>query len=371
LRRCFVALDVAAAASLAVAVIVVPADDSSRACAMLAIVASVLPGLMLTGDTKRVVAGHPLDSKSLRHKAAITASANLAVTAAAIGVLQPGGGPWLLAAFALVAALGSTAQACTSIWYYVVPRTDALLTSKSTSALLRVGLSVLAIARGELTWAILSMPLAATCEFALNQRMLPRPLPAAGQAAPAAPSHSAMRISPLGMAYALARGVQAAIKLGLEQLIGATIAAFLLIEQLVGGMNTMFEKYFARTRRARSAILAAKIVYAALALALLPLLVAVDYTPGRWQALAALAGLALAALLPLAEMLRALQRRSEKTVAGASATVAGCCGLGLAAVWLHGGPIGVASMWLYATLPITTFFAYWLIGWHARHDAQR
>lgn len=371
MRRWFVALDVAVAAVLAAAVILVPAGAASRAYAMLAIVASVLPGLMLTGDVKRVVAGHPLDSTALRHKVAITASANLVVTTAASGALQPGGGLWLLAAFVLVAALGSTAQACTSIWYYVVPRTDALLSSKSISATLRVGLCIVAIARGELTWAMLSMPLAAVCEFALNQRMLQRSPPAAGQETLAVPSHGPIRLSPLGMAYVVSRGVQAAIKLGLEQLVGATIAAFLLIEQLVGGVNTMFEKYFARTRRARAVTLAAKIAYAALALALLPALVAVDYAPGRWQALAALTWLALAGLLPLAEMLRALQRRSERSVAGASTVVALCCGIGLAGVWLRSGPVGVVSMWLYSALPIATFFVYWLSNWHARHDAQR
>jgi hypothetical protein len=337
---------------------------------MLAIVSSVLPGLILTGDVKRLVAGRSMDSRSLRSKAAVTATANLLVTAAAAVLLPLGGGVWLLAAFVLVAALGSTAQACTSIWYYVVAQPVALLPSKSVSATVRVSLVTLAIVRGELTWAVLSMPLAAACEFALNQRLvwrLPEPTPPK----PLALRSSEVRPSPLGAAYAMSRGVQAAIKLALEQLIGAMIATFLLIEQLVGGVNTLFEKYFARTQRARKAILVAKMSYAALALALLPALVAVDYTPGRWPALAALAWLALAGLLPLAEMLRALQRRSERAVAVASAAVGLCCGAGLATVWLWDGPVGAAALVLYAAMPITTFFAYWLVSLHARHDAER
>jgi hypothetical protein len=370
LRPWFVALDVAAAASLLAAVMLVPADAASRAYAMLAIVSSVLPGLTLTGDVKRLVAGRSIDPHSLRSKAAATAAANLLVTGAAAVLLSSGGGLWPLAGFVVVAALGSTAQACTSIWYYVAARPTALLPSKSASAVLRVGLSVLAIVRGELTWAVISIPLAAACEFALNQR-LARRLPAElAQTTPYVHS-SWVEPSPLGAAYAASRAVQAAIKLAMEQLIGAMIATFLLIEQLVGGVNTLFEKYFARAQRARRAIVVVKLAYAATALALLPALVAADYTPGHWPALAALGWLALAGLLPLAEMLRALQRRSEKAVAFASAAVALCCGLGLAGVWFWDGPVGAASMALYLAMPIITFCAYWLASFHARHDTER
>jgi hypothetical protein len=364
LRLRLVALDAIAAASLLAAVLLVPAGETSRAFALLSIVATVLPGLLLTGDVKRLVAGVNPDLGALLRKAGWAAALNLPVGAAAATVLDLRVPVPIVAAFVLIAAAGSAAQACSSIWYYARPQ-GPLVYAKAVSAGVRVVLVLAAIALRELAWALIGLPLAALAEFALNRCAFREPGGSvATQEAPA-------RLSPLGAAYALSRAVQATIKLGLEQLMGSLIATFLLIEQVVGGINALFEKYFARTVRGRGAIRIAKTAYAGATLSLLPLLTRADLAPGNLWALGWLALIAIAGLLPLSEMFHALQRRSEVVVALGSMALAVPCAAALGGVWIAHGPVGPTALALYVALPISTFFFYWIAGSHARDDTQR
>jgi hypothetical protein len=366
LRLRLVALDAIAAASLLAAVLLVPAGETSRAFALLAIVATVLPGLLLTGEVKRLVAGVNPDVGALLRKAGWAAALNLPLTAAAALVLDLRVPVPILAAFVLVAAAGSAAQACTSIWYYARQAQGALVYAKAVSAGVRVVLVLAAIALRELAWALIGLPLAALAEFVLNRHAL------AERVTSPATQDTRTRLSPLGVAYAATRAVLAGVKLALEQLIGPLIATFLLIEQLVGGLNAVFEKYFARTRRGRGAVRMVKTGYALLMMPALPTLVHTDFAPGSRWALAVLATVAVAGLLPLSEMFHALQHRSELAVALVSMVLAGVFAAVLGTTWLCGGPIGQAALASYVLWPVATFVFYWIAGTtHARDDTQR
>jgi hypothetical protein len=178
-------------------------------------------------------------------------------------------------------------------------------------------------------------------------------------------------LSPLGAAYGLSRAVVAAVKLGLEQLLGSLIASLLVIEQLVGGINSMFEKYFARSMRWRSAIRTGKAIFVAALLMALPWLSKADFSPQNRHAPWLLVVIAAAGLLPLSEMFTALQRRSERYVAVGSAVIAVACAAVLASAWWAGWPTGPVSLALYVVMPCLTFVFYWIASTHARHDTQR
>jgi hypothetical protein len=364
LRTWLVASDAAAAASLLAAVTLVPPSETSRAFALITIVASVLPGLLLTGEVKRLVAGVNAGSAHLLRRVGTAAALNVPAAAAGLLLLdRPLSWP-LLAGFVVLAAVGSTAQACSSLWYYTQTTGSRILISKAASAAVRIGFASAAVMRREFTWALVGVPLAALTEFALNQRSLQRVV------ADAAIADSAS-VSPLGAAYGLSRAVFAAIKLGLEQLLGSLIASMLVIEQLVGGINSMFEKYFARSMRWRSAIRAGKAIFVAALLIALPWLSKADFSPQNRHAPLMLVVIAVAGLLPLSEMFTALQRRSERFVALGSAIIAAACAAVLALAWWAGWPTGRVSLALYVVMPCLTFVFYWIASTHARHDTQR
>ena len=157
----------------------------------------------------------------------------------------------------------------------------------------------------------------------------------------------------------------------LLDMLGSLIASLLVIEQLVGGINSMFEKYFARSMRWRSAIRTGKAIFVAALLMALPWLSKADFSPQNRHAPWMLVVIAVAGLLPLSEMFTALQRRSERFVALGSAVIAAACAAVLALAWWAGWPTGPVSLALYVAMPCLTFVFYWIASTHARHDTQR
>ncbi len=363
MRLRLVSTDLLAAAALTAAVLLVPPGDLSRTYALIVIATSVLPGLMLTGDVKMLNAGVDGTVSHLRLKVIASALANVPVGAVSAWLAAPRPSLWLLSTLAIVGALGATAQAFSSAWYYTQPDKSRVFRSKAASAGVKVAFAGIALASSELSYALLGMTLGAVVEFGLNFRSLPW-----HAVAPAARRRDL--ISTLGMAYGISRLVSASIRLGLGQLFGPLIASFLILEQLVGGINSVFEKYFLRSQALRRTSQALKVVYLFLMLGAVPWLAShPPLDPQSRLSLAWLVLVACAGLLPLAEMYAALQRRGQDFVALGSTIVSVLCGAGLAlAAWR--GDSARAALVAYVALPGATFLFYWIASIDVRHNPK-
>lgn len=363
MRLPLIAAELAAAAGLLTAVLMVAPGESARVYALATIIASVLPGLMLTGDVKMLNAGVPLRGSGLLVKASAATALNLPVVA--IGLISLSGPHrWtVLVGYTALSSLGAGAQAFSSAWYYVQADKSRILSSKAAASAARLGFAAAAVVSGELMLALVGVSVGAVVEFGLNFRALPWRTGA----------RSARRrdlVSPLGAAYGVSRLVSAAVKVGLTQLFGPLIASFLVIEQLVGGVNSLFEKYFVRSTRWRSGLRLVKLLYLAAMVALLPSMLGMSLMPQDRSALLWLTLVACAGLLPLAEMYAALQRRSQSFVAYGSAAVSGGIALAMGAAWLAGW-MAPASLAAYILLPGLTFIFYWLSSLHVRHHPEQ
>lgn len=362
MRFRLIASEITAACALLAAVVLVAPNELSKAYALLVIVAGVLPGLMLTGDAKLLNAGVTDAVADLRLKTVVSAAANLPVGAAGLLLLEHRQPLPLLALFVVLTGVGGVAQAFSSVWYYTQPDRSRMLRSKAASAGVKLAFAAAAVGLSEFTLALVGMTLGTLVEFALNFRTLP-------WHAPGRPGKRSRFVSPLGAAYGVSRLVSAAIRLGLAQLFGPLIASFLVIEQLVGGMNSVFEKYFVRATRWRSGVRALKLGYLAAMAAAVPLLASATLRPGDKSALLWLTLVACAGLLPLAEMYAALQRRGQSAVALGSSLVSLVCGIFLAIAWQLGS-LKSASLVAYVLLPGCTFILYWFLSLHASHNTE-
>ncbi len=362
MRLRLVSTDLLSAAALAAAVLLVAPGELSHTYALIVIATSVVPGLLLTGDVKMLNAGVGETVSHLRTKVIASALVNLPVGAASAWLAVPRPSLSLLAVLTLIGALGATAQAFSSVWYYTQPDKAKVFRSKAASAGVKMAFAGIALARSELTFALLGMTLGALVEFGLNFRSLPW-----RAATPAARRRDL--ISTLGVAYGVSRVVSAAIRLGLGQLFGSLIASFLILEQLVGGINSVFEKYFLRSLALRRASQVLKVAYLLVMVAVVPWLVAHPPEPESRASLAWLVLVACAGLLPLAEMYSALQRRGQNFVALGSTIVSLLCGAGLALAAWRGEPARAALV-AYVALPGTTFLFYWIASIDVRHNPK-
>lgn len=362
MRVHLVLAEVVAALALLAAVVLVSPSQLSKAYALIAIVTSVLPGLMLTGDVKMLNAGVAERASRLRFKSVAAVAVNIPVATAGLMLQEHGHPLWLLIAFVVLGTLGGTAQAFSSVWYYTQTDRLKMLGSKVASAGVKFGFAALAIALSEFTFALVGLTVGAMLEFALNFTTLPwqsgdsRGTPRAA-------------ISPLGVAYGLSRVVSAAVRVGLEQLFGSLIASFLVIEQLVGGLNSIFEKYFVRSNRWQGMTRALKLAYLFSMACLAPIIARADFSPADRSSLALLLLIACAGLLPLSEMYVALQRRGQSFVALGSAGICLIAAACLGIAW-HFGALRWASLITYILLPGCTFIFYWLSGSNARHNTK-
>ena len=362
MRVRLISAELVAAGALLAALVLVSPSELSKAYALITIVTGVLPGLMLTGDIKLLNAGVTTGAPNLRFKAITSATINIPIGAAGL-LMQEHSHPLpLLLAFVVLGTLGATAQAFSSVWYYMQGDKRRMLRSKAASAAVKLTFAGAAIGFSEFTLALVGMTLGSMLEFALNFRSLPWHLgPAAGQRREI--------VSPLGAAYGVSRVVSAAVRLGLGQLFGPLIASFLVIEQLVGGLNSMFEKYFVRDSRWGKRVRALKLAYLAVMAAAVPLLASTTLHPGDKSALLWLVLVACAGLLPLAEMYAALQSRGQSAVAWGSSLISLACGVFLAIAW-HQGALQWGSLAAYVLLPGCTFLLYWYLGLHATHHTE-
>lgn len=362
LRLRLVSTDVLAAAALVGAVVIVSPSNLSHTYALIVIATSVLPGLMLTGDVKMLNAGVGGTVSNLRFKVITSAAFNLPIGAVSAWLLEQRPSITTLAILVLVAALGATAQAFSSVWYYTQPDKSKVFSSKAAASGVKVAFAGIAMAQSELTFVLLGMTLGAILEFGLNFRSLPweAKLPVAKYR---------NVVAPLGFAYGVSRVVSAAIRLGLGQLFGSLIASFLIVEQLVGGANSVFEKYFLRRAVLRRTSQAMKVVYLLVMVAAVPWITEHPPVPESRTSLLWLALVACAGLLPLAEMYTALQRRGQNFVALGSTIVSVVCGAGLALAALH-GDLANASLVAYVALPCITFLFYWIAGINVHHNPK-
>lgn len=347
---------------LAAAVLLVAPGDLSHTYALIVIATSVVPGLMLTGDVKMLNAGVGGTVSHLRTKVIVSALVNLPVGAASacLSVHQP---PlMLLAILTLIGALGATAQAFSSVWYYTQPDKRRIFRSKAVSTSVKAAFVGIALARSELAFALLGMTLGAIVEFGLNFRSLPW-----RTTAPIVRRRDL--ITMLGLAYGVSRLVSTAIRLGLGQLFGSLIASFLILEQLVGGANSVFEKYFLRSLSLQRVSQKIKVAYLLVMVVAVPWLVTHPPQPESGASLVWLVLVACAGLLPLTEMYSALQRRGQNFVAIGSTTVSVLCGAGLAlAAWR--GELARAALVAYVALPSLTFLFYWISSNYARNNPK-
>lgn len=363
MRTRLISVETAAAIFLLAAVVAVAPGTLSRTYAMMTIVAGVLPGLMLTGDVKLLNAGMLTADSNLLFKALISTLLNVPAGLAGVWLFGHQQALPLVLGLLLLATIGATAQAFSPVWFYTQFDKAWLLKSKLLSALAKVVGAAAAVAFLDLTWALAGVTLGAVIEFACNVKSLPwrvRPTPEVRR----------QFASPLGLAYGISRAVSAAIRLGLEQLFGALIASFLVIEQLIGGLNSLFDKYFARSSRWRQALRAGKLVYLVVMAALVPWLAGATFAPQERLTLLWLALVACAGLLPLSDMYTALQRRGQGFVALGSALVSLACAAILGAAW-HQGVMRAVSLWAYVLLPGATFVFYWLSSLDDRHHTER
>lgn len=347
---------------LTTAVLLVAPGDLSQTYALIVIATSVVPGLMLTGDVKMLNAGIGGTVTHVRIKVIISTLVNLPVGAASawLSVHQP---PlMLLTILTLVGALGATAQAFSSVWYYTQPDKMRIFRSKAVSAGVKAAFAGIALVRSELAFALLGMALGAIVEFGLNFRTLPW-----RTTAPIVRRRDL--ISMLSLAYGVSRLVSAAIRLGLGQFFGPLIASFLILEQLVGGANSIFEKYFLHSLLLRRVSQMIKVAYLLVMVVAVPWLVVHPLQPESRASLAWLVLVACAGLLPLAEMYSALQRQGQTFVALGSIIVSIFCGVGLSLeAWR--GDAARAALVAYVALPAMTFLFYWISSIYVRHNPK-
>jgi hypothetical protein len=358
-----IATELMSAAALLAAVILVVPDAVSKAYAMMSIIANVVPGLMLTGDIKLLNAGLENGRSNLKFKTVGSAAVNIPLGLGGLMLFEHGL-QWVLAvSFVALTTLGATAQTFSSVWFYAQTDRSLLMKGKIAAAAIKVMFAAAAVGLAEFTLALIGVTLGSIAEFGLNCGALP------WHAAPRATSRRHV-VSPLGVAYGVSRVVSAGIRLGLSQFFGALIASFLMIEQLVGGLNSLIEKYFARSTRWLTTSRVLKVAYLAGVAAAAPTLASLNLSPSDDTALAWLAVIACAGLLPLSEMYRALQRRGPSFVAVGSIVVSLTCGLLLAAAWVA-DRLGWAALATYILLPGCTFVFYWVASIDAGHNTQR
>lgn len=362
MRAKLIGAEALAAAALASAVLLVAPGELSTAFALVVIVTGVLPGLMLTGDVKLLNAGLAQTSRNLAPKTLASTALNIPLGAAALLMQESRLSPTLLVLFVAFGTIGATAQTFSSTWYYVQPNPSRVIRSKLASLGVKVGFASAAVWLSELTLALIGMGLGAVVEFAMNFRSLQ--WRGSGEMV----SQRAI-FSPLGLAYGASRVIAAGIKVGLSALFGPLIASFLLIEQLVGGANSIFEKYFVRSVRWRQGARAVKILYLVAMLGFVPWLASQQFMPENKTSLGWLTVVACAGLLPLSEMYIALERRGQTYVAIGSGVISVTCAAILYIAWLMSG-LNWAALVAYVALPGLTFLFYWFSSTHARHHPQ-
>jgi hypothetical protein len=362
LRARLISAELCAAAALASAVLLVSPGEMSKAYALVIIATAVLPGLMLTGEVKLINAGIVQPTQTLRTKTVASAALNFPIGVLALAFQDSRETPVVLLMFVLLGTLGATAQAFSSTWYYVQPDKAMVIRSKLLSASIKIICASVAWWRSELTWALIGMTLGAISEFTINFRSL-------SWKRDRNDHRRSGVLSPLGVAYGLARIVSAVIKVALSTLFGPLIASFIVIEQLVGGVNSIFEKYFVRSIQWRSTIRLSKVVYLLGMIMFIPWLYSRSLLPSDRWSLLWLTIVACAGLLPLSEMYTALERRGESYVAIGSAVICSCCAAAIAGAWLL-GILGQASLFFYVSLPGSTFLFYWIAASHARNHTQ-
>jgi len=363
LRARLITAELCAAAALATAVLLVSPGDMSNAYALVTIVTGVLPGLMLTGEVKLINAGLVHPNQTLLSKTVASAALNIPIGALALAIDDTSETTTVLVTFVLLGTLGATAQAFSSTWYYVQSNKILVMRSKILSAGVKIACAAVATWRSELTWALIGMTLGAIAEFTLNFRSLP-------WRSPGSTDQRSALLSSLGIAYGLSRTVSAAIRVGLSVLFGPLIASFLIIEQIVGGANSLFEKYFVRSVRCRPVILLIKTAYLAGMLVYVPWIASRSFSPSDQLSLLWLTVVACAGLLPLSEMYAALERRGQNYVAIGSGAISLFCACALGVAWVD-GIFSRAALVSYVALPGATFLFYWISASHARNDPQR
>jgi hypothetical protein len=355
--------ELVSAASLLVAVLLVAPDATSHAYAVMAIVAGVAPGLMLTGDIKLLNAGLPGGASGLKVKAAGSLALNVALGLCCLLLLEQRP-PWPLAVcFLVITALGATLQSFSSVWFYLQLDRSKLARTKVAAATVKVAFVAAAVGYSEFTLALIGVMLGAMVEFALNFRLLP------WNVGPVAVSVRGL-LSPLGAAYGMSRAVSAGIRLGLGELLGALLASFLVIEQLIGGLNSLIDKYGARSTRWRATSRGLKVLYLVIVALAAPTIAAAVMAPWNRAVLAWLALVAGAGLLPLSEMYRALLNRGQSYVALGSMVISLIWGAIVAGAWLADS-LKWISLAAYILLPGCTFLFYWLSSAHAGYHTER
>jgi hypothetical protein len=287
---------------------------------------------------------------------------NALIGAVTVWTVEPRPSLTMMAILATIGALGAIAQAFSSVWYYTQPDKARVLRSKAVSASVKVAFAGVAMAKSELTFALMGISLGAIVEFSLNFRTLPW-----RNGSPVARRRE--YISALGVAYGISRLVSAVIRLGLSQLFGTLIASFLILEQLVGGVNSVFEKYFLRSEALRRTSKVLKVTYLLVMAVVIPWLIAHPLAPDSQASLAWLALVACAGLLPLAEMYSALRQRGQSFVGLGSIIVSLTTGTGVALAAWWGAPASAALV-AYVALPGATFFFYWIASINVRHNTK-
>ncbi len=363
MRVQLIAAELCAAAALATAVLLVSPGDMSKAYALVTIATGLLPGLMLTGEVKLINAGIVQPTQTLLTKTIASIALNFPIGTLALALQDSNEAPAVFVTFVLLGTLGATAQAFSSTWYYVQSDKVMVIRSKLLSASIKMICATVAWWQSELTWALIGMALGAIAEFTINFQSLP------WRRCSSDDRRNAL-LSSLGIAYGLARIVSAGIRLGLSIWFGPLIASFLVIEQLVGGANSLFEKYFVRSVRWRPVIRLFKAGYLAGMLAFVPWLASRSLSPSDRLSLLWLTIVACAGLLPLSEMYSALERRGQDYVAIGSGAICLVFATALSVAW-SAGILSQASLVSYVALPGATFLFYWMSSSHARNDPQR
>ncbi len=337
--------------------------DMSKAYALVTIATGLLPGLMLTGEVKLINAGIAQPSQTLLTKTIASIALNFPIGILALALQDSSEAPAVFVTFVLLGTIGATAQAFSSTWYYVQSDKGKVMCSKLLSASVKMICAIVAWWQSELAWALIGMALGAIAEFVINFKSLP------WKRCTSDDWRNAL-LSSLGVAYGLARIVSAGIRLGLSTWFGPLIASFLIIEQLVGGANSLFEKYFVRSVRWRPVIRAFKAAYLAGMLAFIPWLASRSLSPSDRLSLLWLTIMACAGLLPLSEMYAALEKRGQDYVAVGSGAICLFCATALGMAW-SAGMLSQASLISYVALPGVTFLFYWMSSSHASNDPQR
>ncbi len=361
MRVPLVSTDVVSAAALAAAVLIVAPGELSRTYALIVISTSVIPGLMLTGDVKMLNVSADANVSRLRFKLIASLLTNLLIGAIVAWTAVPSPPP-MLTILVFVGAFGAVAQAFSSVWYYTQRDKSAVFRSKVVATSVRIFFASVALLKSELTFALIGMSLGAIAEFSMNWRSLP------WRTVSPKPRRREL-ISALGVAYGVSRIVSATMRLGLSQLFGPLIASFLILEQLVGGINSVFEKYFLRNQILRRTSKVVKVIYLLVMCAATPWLIEHPLDPSSRFSLAWLALVACAGLLPLSEMYSALHHRGQNFVAVGSIVASLLCGAGLALAELWGARANAALI-AYVTLPGATFLFYWIASINVRHNTK-